>query len=244
MRIFLHDLPADSPSATLRGDKARYLSLVLRCRPGDRLTVVASGNTARAAVVSSISRQTVVLDLGEPLGLVSTESPLRTILFQGLLKGDRMDLVVQKTTELGVAGIVPVVTERSQVRETRKLARWTKIAEEAARQSGRTGPPAVHDPMGFDEALSFFQRGNSPGIVFWEAGGAPVSAVFRQIGPARRLALFTGPEGGYSQEEITKASAAGIRAASLGTRILRAETASVMAVGLAQYELGDLSRPV
>lgn len=244
MRIFLHDLPADSPSATLRGEKARYLSLVLRCRPGDRLTVVAAGNTARAAVVSSVSRQTVMLDLGEELGRVLTESPLRTTLFQGLLKGDRMDLVVQKTTELGVTAIVPVVTERSQVRETRKLSRWSKIAEEAARQSGRPGPPAVHDPMGFDEALSFFRAESAPGIVFWEAGGEPVSAVFGQIGPVGGIALFTGPEGGYTQEEISRASASGVRVASLGSRILRAETASVMAVGLAQYELGDLSSPL
>lgn len=241
MRLFLPDVSPDAPSATVQGDKARYLSAVLRCASGDRITVITGNGILRKAVVTAVSRQSVLLTLGESSGAAATESSLGIALFQSLLKGEKMDLVVQKAVELGVTEIVPVITERSQVRETRKLARWTKIAEEASRQSGRSVVPTVQNPLGFAESLALFSERREPGVIFWEGGGEPAGAVFRKIGRPQGISVFTGPEGGYTAEEIRAASARGMFTASLGARILRAETASLVAVSLAQYELGDLS---
>jgi len=169
-----------------------------------------------------------------------------------------MDWVVQKTTELGVREIVPVITERSQVRETRKAVRWRKIAEEAARQSGRSVVPEVHDPLELKEFLGRNEfsrhgdaetrgRGEMKGFIFWEDGGGSFNEAIKKTSVSPGLPftgspvhLFIGPEGGYTKGEIAFAEEKGIQVVSLGRRILRAETAALSAVALVQFLLGDM----
>jgi 16S rRNA (uracil1498-N3)-methyltransferase len=151
-----------------------------------------------------------------------------------------MDLVIQKTTELGIKGIIPLITERSLIRETRKVNRWRKIAEEAAEQCGRAFIPVVHEPK---ELHSMFAVPHPmKGLVFWEGGGLALSEATTQIihMPAplpdnSTVHLIIGPEGGLASEEVKLAEDSGLVRTTLGRRILRAETAAIAAVALIQY---------
>jgi 16S rRNA (uracil1498-N3)-methyltransferase len=237
-RIFLPDPEIRDGIIFIRGEKARYLTAVLRSGAGDSLTVNDTAGNSYSAKIIRATRKEVSAEITgkEDSG---GESPLKITLLQGLLKGEKMDLVVQKATELGVEKIIPVITSRSQVRETRKLGRWQKIAEEASRQSGRSMIPVVGNILDF-EGLFSVPPIPGRGIIFWEKGGGKLPAVVEQIGGVREIELFTGPEGGFSDEEIRTAEERGFIAATMGRRILRAETAAIVALGIVQYQLGDL----
>jgi 16S rRNA (uracil1498-N3)-methyltransferase len=151
-----------------------------------------------------------------------------------------MDFVIQKTTELGVSAIIPIITERSQLRETRKHPRWKKIAEEASRQSGRTRIPEILEICSFKDVFDMPVLISGKGIIFWEQGGEKLPAVTSRLSHADKILLLIGPEGGFSEEETLLASEKGFITATLGNRILRAETASIAAVSIMQFALGDL----
>jgi 16S rRNA (uracil1498-N3)-methyltransferase len=238
-RLFLLDSEVQVGVVTLRDDKARYLSTVLRCRRGDPLIVKDNKGSTFAAKITGIAGKEVTVEILERQEL-HTESPLGITLLQGILKGEKMDFVIQKATELGVKEILPVATERSQVRETRKLPRWRKIAEEASRQSGRDMIPLIHEPTEFSSLFSAAPPHPGGGIVFWEQGGEDLQAALNAFRGTRRISLFTGPEGGFSEREIRAASKGGFLTATLGKRVLRAETAAVAAVSIVQFTLGDL----
>jgi 16S rRNA (uracil1498-N3)-methyltransferase len=238
-RLFLLDSEVQVGIVTLRDDKARYLSTVLRCRKGDPLIVKDNKGGTFAAKIAGVAGKEVTVEILERQEL-ETESPLGITLLQGILRGEKMDFVIQKATELGVKEILPVATGRSQIRETRKLPRWRKIAEEAARQSGRDMIPLIHEPAEFSSLFSGTTPHRGGGIVFWEQGGEDLRAALNAFEGVRDISLFTGPEGGFSEGEIRKASEGGFIAATLGKRILRAETATVAAVSIVQFTLGDL----
>jgi len=138
-----------------------------------------------------------------------------------------------------VKEILPVITGRSQLRDTKKIARWRKIAEEASRQSGRTFVPIVHETVGFDNFLS--AHDSIHGLIFYEEEGVGLTEAVSSLIP-RHSSFFVliGPEGGFTKEEITLAKEKGLIIASLGKRILRAETAAISAVALVQFLLGDM----
>lgn len=237
-RIFLPDQPVHE-EVVITGEKAGYISLVLRSRPGDTLIIHDNAGKVFRATIRSANKKEVTAVVQEQLAAVP-EPSVRIRLFQGILKGEKMDLVIQKTVELGVHEIVPVVTDRSQVRETRKLVRWQKISEEAARQCGRSVIPSVHEVVALTDVFGSRDHGMPCGIIFWEAGGEALHPVLDRLRGSRSLDLLTGPEGGFSTEEVRQATGAGFVAATLGRRILRAETAAITAVSLCQFELGDL----
>ncbi len=237
-RLFLDSIMPQERYINLTGEKAHYLSVVLRCKTHDSLIVTDSSGAAYSAKISVITKKQTTLEI---MGLLNqdNESPLDIILLQGLLKGDKMDLVIQKATELGVKEVVPMVTERSQIRETRKLQRWQKIAEEASRQCGRNRIPLIHEPDAFETVIA--SEGFQKGIICWEKEGTPFSAALELFTGENRLILCIGPEGGFSDNEIKTAEDWGLTVASLGKRILRAETAALTAIALTQFVLGDLS---
>jgi 16S rRNA (uracil1498-N3)-methyltransferase len=238
-RLFLLDSEVQLGIVTLRDEKARYLSTVLRCRKGDPLIIKDNKGSTFAARITGIAGKEVTVQILERQQL-DTESPIGITLLQGILKGEKMDFVIQKATELGVREILPVATQRSQVRETRKLPRWRKIAEEASRQSGRDMIPLIREPAEFSSLFGGTTPHPGSGIVFWEQGGEDLRAALNAFRGARGISLFTGPEGGFSEGEIRRASEGGFVAATLGKRILRAETAAVAAVSIVQFVLGDL----
>lgn len=242
----------------ITGDKARYLISVLRCRKGDELIVFdGEGNCFRTMILKA-DRKGVITEAIEQFSS-DTESPLHITLVQGLLKGEKMDMVIQKTTELGIKEIIPLIAERSQLKETKKVDRWRKIAAEAAKQCGRTIIPVIHEPVDFDHffAGQGYSRGNSKtveqrhdkmnGFIFWEEGGLSFKEAVLKISssPNHRLNqspiyLVIGPEGGFTKEEVIHAEEKGLLVASLGKRILRAETAAISTVTLVQFLLGDM----
>ncbi len=242
-RIFL---PVDENPRTIQitGEKARYLSSVLRCKKGEELEILdGKGHSYRARITSVVKKEMTV----EVLDAIThnTESPLNLILIQGLLKGEKMELVIQKATELGVREIIPVVTERSQVRSTGKTARWRKIAEDASRQSGRTAIPIIHEPSALRDIFS----GDSPctpssgkckGLLFWERKGIRMKEAMESLEGCRSLIIAVGPEGGFTEGEVQVAGERGFLVATLGSRILRAETAAIAATTMAQLFLGDM----
>ncbi|TAL27520.1 MAG: 16S rRNA (uracil(1498)-N(3))-methyltransferase [Nitrospirae bacterium] len=257
MRIIVSKEDIKGERVTVSGEKAKYLISVMRCEEGDSLQVLDGEGNCYNAKVSGIDNKKVTLDLLEKVPY-ETESHLNLELVQGILKGEKMDWVIQKTTELGVKEIVPVITERSQVRHTRKVERWKKIAEEASRQSGRTNIPVIQKPVEFSSWL--IAHGSLPlnGFIFWEEGGLPLKeAVSRGVGDwGLGVSSFTnprtqnpnpcfiaiGPEGGFTKEEVELANSKGLITVSLGKRILRAETAAISAVTLIQFLLGDINQ--
>ncbi len=188
MRIILSKEELKGSNVTVSGEKAKYLISVLRCNLGDELQVFDGEGSCYRAKISDMGNKKITIDLLEKVPY-DTESPLNLVLVQGILKGEKMDLVIQKTTELGVREIIPAITERSQIRETRKTARWRKIAEEASRQSGRTKMPTVHEPMELSAILEADRSGDTEkrrhgemkGFIFWEEGGMPLGEAVQRI---------------------------------------------------------------
>jgi 16S rRNA (uracil1498-N3)-methyltransferase len=242
-RVFL---PVEENPCRIRiaGEKAHYLATVLRCKEGEELEILdGKGHSFRAKIISVAKKEITA----EVLGAVTlgTESPVNLILIQGLLRGEKMDLVIQKATELGVSEIVPAVTDRSQVRNTGKADRWRKIAEDASRQSGRTAIPVIRQVIPFRDIIS----GDSPyapssrqrrGLLFWERKGASLKKVSEGLEGCTSLIIAVGPEGGFTGDEVQRAEERGFLIATLGSRILRAETAAIVATALSQFLFGDM----
>ena len=238
-RIFLHKLSLLKQPVVIEEEKAHYLLSVLRCKTGERLIVTDEKGCSYTAQILSASKKEVTIDITGDY-IFNTESNLDIILIQGLLKGDKMDLVIQKTTELGISAIIPVSTERSQLRETRRHPRWKKIAEEASRQSGRSKIPEIFETCSFKGIFGVPVLISGKGIIFWEQGGEKLPAVAGRLSHEDKIFLLIGPEGGFSEWEVLLASEKGFFTATLGSRILRAETASIAAVSIIQFALGDL----
>lgn len=234
-RVFIPGTPGESIQVS--GREAKYVLSVLRGKPGDNLTLIDPEGRRFEAVISSVESKSLTARILGPAESAGAESPLRLVLIQGILKGQKMDLVIQKATELGATGIVPLVTERTQVGETRKLGRWRLVAQEAVRQSGRSLPPAVEPPVALKE---FFAQGKRSGIVFYEGEGMRLKEAVGLISPSGEVCVAIGPEGGFSPDEARLAVENGLLAVNLGRRILRAETAAIAALAALQIFFGDM----
>lgn len=224
----------------LAGSDYHHLVHVLRIKEGDRISLFGD-SLEYTGIVDRIGTDIVEGHLEEATGR-RTEPLLQITLFQGVGKLDKIDLVVQKATELGVAKILPVITEYSRSHPlppdfSNKVTRWRKIAAEAAKQSGRTATPEIAHPLPLETALCEFSGG---GIFFWENEAATFREVVKGFVPAGSLGLIVGPEGGLTEAEAKMAAGHGFIAASLGPRILRTETAGIVAVALAAYHYGEL----
>jgi 16S rRNA (uracil1498-N3)-methyltransferase len=169
------------------------------------------------------------------------ESQLQLNLCVALLKGEKFDLVVQKTTELGVRRLTPLVTRyadirlRDQADAAKRVARWQRIALEAAKQSGRAFVPEIGLPVEFEAAL----QTDGLAIMFSERGGDPLETLATEVAP-RAVTALVGSEGGWSDEEIETARARDFHVITLGGRVLRAETAAIAVAVLLQHRFGDL----
>lgn len=242
-RFFVPQAAIKGKNVIITGPDVKHITRVLRLEPGDFISVITDGREYTAVIKEAEAREVRCEITGEET--VNSESPLEIHLYQGLPKGEKMELIIQKSTELGVFQIVPVICDRSIVKLDRKKAqekqqRWQRVAEEAAKQSRRTGVPIVTEPVDFREAVGLVNDG--PGIVPWEQEAAQgIKRVLLPLrGKTKKIAIFIGPEGGLTSGEIELAKAQGIIPVSLGSRILRTETAGIAAAAIVQYELGDL----
>jgi 16S rRNA (uracil1498-N3)-methyltransferase len=239
-RAFL-DAPLEPGSrVTLEGNAASHLTRVLRLRVGDVLTLFNGRGGEYAASIDKSHGGEVIVAVGEHRA-IERESPFPLTLAQGVSRGERMDLVVQKATELGVARLLPVLTERSVVRldaqqADRRSNHWRAIAIAACEQCGRNRLPEVALPAALREVLRQ-PAGDRARLLLSPDAVLRIEDVAR---PVTGVTVLIGPEGGLSDEEQADAQAAGFTAVHLGPRVLRTETAAIAALTLLQREFGDL----
>jgi len=240
-RFFIPQLYNEEMSIT--GVDAKHIGKVLRMQPGDKLQIVSDDGVSALAEITAISESTVTVRCLEVLA-ESHEPAVKIILAQGLAKGEKMDFIIQKAVELGAYSIVPVAMEHSVVRldgakADKKVERWQKIAEAAAKQSKRDIIPQVQAVQSISQMLA--NNNCKTKIIAYECEDRmSLKTALREAGQLDDLLLIIGPEGGISEGELSKAWEAGAVPVSLGRRILRAETAGLVAMSAIFYETGDL----
>lgn len=228
---------------TVVGDDVNHIKNVLRMREGEQCVLCDKEGTDYLCKVGEMNGKEILMDIIESHPS-KTELPSKVYLFQGLPKKDKMDLIIQKTVELGVYEIIPVAMKRSIVKiedkkkEAKKLERWQSISLSAAKQSKRGIVPQVTSVMSFKEALEYakgleynlFPYENAKGM---EATKKEVQAACR----CKSIGIFIGPEGGIDDDEVTMLEQAGMKSITLGKRILRTETAGLTTLSILMFEL-------
>ena len=238
-RIFLSPEDISSDIVTITGDQARHLMLVLRAKPSDMVSVLDGRGYEYECRIVSVHKKEIKAEVTSRAPY-SAESPVSITVAQGISKGERMDIAIQKSTELGATRIVPVITERTQVKQTHKIERWRKIALSAAQQSGRDKIPEIDEPTRLEEFMGSIAPGSSGIIFFEENRERNLKEVLSGFKAIKEITILIGPEGGFTKEEVAAATEKGFIEASLGPRILRTETAPITALSIIQYELGDM----
>ncbi len=231
----------------IRGDEFKHLAFVLRLKPEEEVYLFDGEGREYKGLLKRVDKDHAVVELVEQLA-ASRESPLQLYLVQGIAKGEKMDLVIQKATELGVCGVIPLQAERSIVRlsaekKEERRERWQRVALEAAKQCRRTKIPAVASPQSLEEYLQGLPEERLL-LIPWEEGGTPLKTVLSD--PAmkaykdKQIHVLIGPEGGWEFAEVARVLACGAVAVSLGPRILRTETASIATLAVIMHQWGDL----
>jgi 16S rRNA (uracil1498-N3)-methyltransferase len=230
----------------LTSDEARHLREVLRLKPGDKVYVFDGKGKEFLCAVHTAAREFADLEILEEVEPARPESPLKLLLAVALLKGEKFDLAVQKATELGVRQIIPLVTRHSDIRlrdegdGLKRVMRWQRIAIEAAKQSGRAFVPQITPPLTLAYLLDDPLAPESLQLLFSERGGESLAMATAAVSDIQSVTAMVGSEGGWSDEEIEQARAAGAKVVTLGGRVLRAETAAIAVTTLLQHLYGDL----
>ncbi len=229
----------------IEGEECRHLKHVLRKKKGDEIRVCRRSGGAYLCLIEEVAEDAIyarIQDMEDDYAELSS----RIILFQGLPKGDKMELIIQKAVELGAAEIVPVsmkncVVKLDEKRAAKKVSRWQAIAQAAAKQSKRSILPQVHDIMSFPEALAYAKELDRILLPYEHARGMQeTKEILEEIQKGDSIGIFIGPEGGYDPKEIEEAEKSG-RIISLGSRILRTETAGLTALSILMYHIELLS---
>lgn len=227
----------------ITGSDVNHMKNVLRMREGEQLTVCdGTGMEYTCEIAEFLPGEVVLRILNKTQA--QTELPVRLVLYQGLPKKDKMELIIQKAVELGAAEIVPVMTKRCIVKleddkkEAKKLERWQAIAESAAKQSGRAVIPKVSGVMSFKEALKRASA-EGMGLIPYECaeGMKALKDAADRASEERCVSVFIGPEGGFEEAEVEAAKENGVIPVSLGKRILRTETAGFTTLSILMYEI-------
>jgi len=243
-RFFLPRERIRDHRGVISGPELVHLKKALRLQPGDPVTVFDGSGLEYAAVIRSLSSEQAEIEMLHCYQ-ANRESPLETILAVGLTKGEKLDWVIEKATELGVLAIVPFVSVHAvprwdEAKAKKRSERWAKIALSAAKQCGRTRVPQIEPPCAF-EGLARRSWPHTLKLFFWEKEqDRSLQDAYKKRSDARSVLLVVGPEGGFSAEEASLAREQGFELVTLGRRILRAETAALSALTLAQYLWGDL----
>jgi 16S rRNA (uracil1498-N3)-methyltransferase len=227
--------------AVLAGDEAKHAAQVLRLRRGDTIVVFDGKGRSARAEIAEVSKSELRLTLGEAKSRPALAPEI--CLAQAIPKGKTMDLIVQKAVELGVNLIQPLITRHTVVQvdeddASKKAAKWQRVALEACKQCGQDVLPEVAPPKSFAEWLPQAE-GELKIIASLFPGARPLREILRQDEVPRKVTLLVGPEGDFSSEEGAAAVAAGFLPATLGSIVLRAETASFFGISALRYEYSD-----
>jgi 16S rRNA (uracil1498-N3)-methyltransferase len=242
-RFFVNIDSFDDDTVVLSADQAHQLLKVLRMKVGARIIVLDDRGWEYVLELDRIERRHASGKIIEKRP-AAAEPDLQITVYQGLMKGDRFSWVLQKCTEIGVRRLVPVITRRTSIQDPsrvgpNRLARWRRIIVEAAEQSKRGRIPALGPVMSFAHALEEIEAGQLS-LIPWEMASEPNLRTVLQSATPSRCALFIGPEGGFERDELAQAREKGVIPITLGPRILRTETAAVVASALLLYESGAL----
>lgn len=239
-RFFIDPAALTDQQAILQGPDARHLRKVLRLQNGDEVELFSGDGLVHRARISGGDHQRVELTILDSLRRPPAE--LRLHLGQAMLKSKKMDMVVQKCTELGVAAIHPYLSEHTKVPfpEPTKIERWHKIIRESCKQCDQPWPPACQPTSSLAQTLAAGEACDLRLLCWEDPSAPPLRQVVEQLPKPRSLMVLIGPEGGFSAAEAASARAAGFLPVGLGRRILRAETAAIAAIALLQYIFDDL----
>lgn len=243
-RFFFDPSLRRGDSVVLSEEESRHITKVLRLKQGDTIELLDGLGAVYQAVITTVGRQ-VQADI---LGIVSkaTDAGKSLWVWQGILKGEKMDTVVQKCTELGVTGMIPFQSSRCQgkldpMQERKKHERWQRIALAACKQCLRLQTIHIDAPAGYSASLTTKAVDKDIlRLLFWEEEKTTHLHDIGEISQASSLALMLGPEGGFTRQEVNEARQLGWRTVGLGDRILRAETATLSTVAIVQYLAGNL----
>ena len=242
-RFYIEKDQVQGELAYITGEDVNHIKNVLRMRSGDGIILCDGEGMVYDATIKEFEPGQVTCYVTKA-GLADTELPCRIVLFQGLPKKDKMELIVQKAVELGASEIVPVQMARTIVKledpkkEARKIERWQSIAESAAKQSGRGIIPQVSSVISFKQALARAAEIEYNMIPYEKAEDLVSSRqVIKDTAGKKSIGIFIGPEGGIDESELQLALNAGVQPISLGRRILRTETAGLTALSLIMFEL-------
>jgi len=227
----------------VEGDEVKHIRKVLRLKAGDEISVFDGlGNKFEGDIVEE-GLSSVVVRV-KSVHSSKSDSPLEVTLSQSLLKGEKMDYLIQKATELGVGEIIPFLSSRSvplleKARRLKRHQRWEKIAIEASKQCGRGIVPRIKSLQDYSEML---QKASPDALrlILWEREGTKLKEILERSKERKRIFFVVGPEGGFSEGEVDEAKGAEFIPVTLGRRILRAETASLCFLSILQYEKGDV----
>lgn len=233
--------PFSGDTAVLTGQEAHHIARVLRMRVGEDLLLCDGSGTDYGCRITSLTDGEVQAQVLYRTPTAS-EPTVSVTLYQGLPKSEKMDLIVQKCVEIGITRIVPVGMARSIVKlnaaeGAKKQARWQKIAASAAEQSGRGIVPEVAEPISFKQMLAAVEQERT--ITFYEGGGRPLSELVNA--ETKAVSLVVGPEGGFELDEIERLREADAQIATLGKRILRCETAPLVALAVVMQLTGNMN---
>jgi 16S rRNA (uracil1498-N3)-methyltransferase len=227
----------------VEGEEVKHIRKVLRLKEGDEITVFDGlGKEFKGTIVEQ-GLSTVVIRIGNVYASKGN-SPLEITLAQSLLKGEKMDYLIQKATELGVNEIIPFLSSRSvplleKSKRQKRHHRWERIAIEASKQCGRGVVPRIASLQDYSDMLQAASS-NALRLILWEREGIKLKEILERSKERKKIFFVIGPEGGFSQEEVEEGKRADFTPVTLGTRILRAETASLCFLSVLQYEQGDI----
>ena len=245
-RFFIDKKNICKDNIHIEGDDVQHISRVLRLKEGDKIMLCDQQGTDYYVSITELSKhsvKTAVISKEPSKG----EPSMEVVLYQGVPKSTKMDLIIQKCTEMGITRVVPVMTARTVVKlesqkdEEKKTARWTKIAEEAAKQSARGIVPRINMPMSFEQALMDSKDLDMVLIPYELEKDMSVKKALQGKVP-KSIGFFIGPEGGFDDNEIEKAKQNNIVPVTLGSRIMRTETAGFAILTCLMYEYDQMQR--
>jgi 16S rRNA (uracil1498-N3)-methyltransferase len=227
----------------VEGEEVKHIRKVLRLKEGDEITVFDGLGKEFEGTIVEERLSSVVIRVNS-VSSSKRDSPLEVTLAQSLLKGEKMDYLIRKATELGVKEIIPFLSSRSvplleKLKRPKRHHRWERIAIEASKQCGRGVVPRIEFLQDYSEMLPKASP-NALRLILWEREGIRLKEILERSKEKKKIFFVIGPEGGLSQGEVDEAKGAGFIAVTLGRRILRAETASLCLLSILQYEQGDM----
>lgn len=232
-------------NAVIDNEDVKHIYRVLRLQVGNKISINNCEGKEYIGEITYIDKKVVNVNLLEE-NPINNESPIEVYLFQGFPKSTKMDLIVQKNTELGVKEITPILTERvvvkTELKDYKKIDRWNRIALEACKQCKRSLVPQINETIEFDNLLEELKKVDLVVVPYENEEGYGIKKLVKEVDKTHinKVAIVIGPEGGFEEIEILKMKEIGAKIVTLGPRILRTETAGFTCLSLIMYELGDL----